>query len=220
VGDIIHWVLALLLTTLSFLGYKLRKHISNAIVRRSAAVRASLEWYNKLAPLQTPPCPVLEYAKVASYGWLGDFALLKISRHDILTKPWTVPANRDISRKHFKVLRAQEEMYRLNIEVRQLQAWIDEEEDHIRHCAEEKDEVDPHLSAELCLRYAEQSRINGVHRACLQSIYCLQGYSGIIPSASEEMTSANSDLEGHMPFAADDDQLNDEAARQTTLTAS
>jgi hypothetical protein len=84
------------------IGYKLRKHISKAIVRRSKAVRASLDRYNQLAPLQSPPCPVLEYSDVASYRWLGDFILLKMSRHGILKQPWAVSTNREIARKSSK----------------------------------------------------------------------------------------------------------------------
>ncbi|OAX36990.1 hypothetical protein K503DRAFT_647944, partial [Rhizopogon vinicolor AM-OR11-026] len=67
-------------------GYKLRQHISNAIARRSAAIRAALDKYNALAPLQNPPRPTLEYHEVASYAWLGEFDLLKHSRRDLLSK--------------------------------------------------------------------------------------------------------------------------------------
>jgi len=164
------------------LGYKLRKHISNAIVRRSAAVRAAIDHYNELAPLQNPPCSLLQYTDVASYGWLGDFILLKISRHDILQKPWANSANREVARRYFKLLRAKEEIYRLNIEVRRLQAWIDEEDTHILQCADEQLTLDPLLAATIREQYLEQKRVNDVHRARLRAIYILDGYSGAVPS--------------------------------------
>jgi hypothetical protein len=195
------------------IGYKLRKHISKAIVRRSKAVRASLDRYNQLAPLQSPPCPVLEYSDVASYGWLGDFILLKMSRHGILKQPWAVSTNREIARKYFKVLRAKEEIYQLHIEIQRLQAWADDEEHQIHRCAEEMREEDPLLSAEIYLRYAEQSRVNCMHRARLRSIYLLPGYSGAIPTVSEKSAADDVDLDEQDIREVDDDQVNDEVAR-------
>jgi hypothetical protein len=97
------------------LGYKLRQHISNAITRRSSAIRTALEKYNQLAPLQHPPRPVLEYSEVASYCWLGEFELLKHSRHDLLSKPWASKANREVASKHFKVVRAFALTWRLHV---------------------------------------------------------------------------------------------------------
>jgi hypothetical protein len=46
----------------------MRQHISNAITRRSTAIRNTLERYNHLAPLQTPPRDVLKFSEVASYA--------------------------------------------------------------------------------------------------------------------------------------------------------
>ena len=130
-------------------GYKLRKQISKAIVRRSAAVCNALDRYNKLAVKQSPVRPVLQYSEVLSYATLGDFDLLKHSRHDVLARPWSNTMHRQMAAKYFKLLRAHEEITRLNVEVRRLQAWVDHETADIKQIAEGLSARDPLLSAEL-----------------------------------------------------------------------
>jgi hypothetical protein len=93
----------------------MQKHISKAIAKRSAAIRTALDKYNTMAPLQHPPCPTLDYAEVASYSLLGDFELLKHSQMEILRKPWSVPANREVAAKYFKILGAHTEIHWLNL---------------------------------------------------------------------------------------------------------
>ncbi|KIJ65323.1 hypothetical protein HYDPIDRAFT_175258 [Hydnomerulius pinastri MD-312] len=80
-------------------GYKMRKHISKALTRRSMAIRSALERYNRLAPRQQPPCPKLDYTEVIGYTTLGEFSLLKHSRFWILDKLWTVKLNREMAMK-------------------------------------------------------------------------------------------------------------------------
>ena len=80
----------------------MRRHISKALVRRSATIRTSLDKYNKLAPKQNPPRPTLEYTEIASYGVLGEFELLKDSRYAVLDKPWSSHLHRESARKYFK----------------------------------------------------------------------------------------------------------------------
>ncbi|KAI0038722.1 hypothetical protein FA95DRAFT_1613160 [Auriscalpium vulgare] len=64
-GLVVQRLFELAKANISGTGYKLRKHISHAITRRSGAVRTALEHYNSLAPLQTPPRPVLKYSEAA-----------------------------------------------------------------------------------------------------------------------------------------------------------
>ena len=168
--------LQLKLLTETSLGYKMRKHISKAITKRSSAIRMALEKYNELAPLQNPPRPTLLFSDVASYSWLTDFDLLKYSCTDIMQKPWSVPANHEVANKYFKVLRAHEEIHRLNIEVRRLDAWVVHEDDMLKAAMDTA--MDPHLTAELQHCYTEQRRVNLLHHICISAIYRLEGYSG------------------------------------------
>ncbi|KAI6006140.1 hypothetical protein EDC04DRAFT_2550530, partial [Pisolithus marmoratus] len=91
------------------------------------AVQNALERYNKLAMKQSPPQPMLQYSDVLSYTTLGDFDLLKHSWHAILARLWSNTMHHQMAIKYFKLLRAHEEINWLNVEVRQLQAWVDNE---------------------------------------------------------------------------------------------
>ena len=92
---------------------------------------------------------MLQYSEVLSYAILGDFDLLKHSRHDVLARPWSNTMHRQMAAKYFKLLRAHEEITRLNVEVRRLQAWVDHETADIKQIAEGLSARDPLLSAEL-----------------------------------------------------------------------
>ncbi|KAG1876360.1 hypothetical protein F4604DRAFT_1880665 [Suillus subluteus] len=127
-------------------GYKLRQHISNAIARRSAAIR--------------------------------EFDLLKHSRRDLLSKPWASKANREVAAKYFKVVRAREELTRLNVEVARLHTWVDDEDTHLSSVARSLSKTNPALACEIQWRFEERRQVNNIHRTRLRAIYDLPGYNG------------------------------------------
>jgi hypothetical protein len=173
-------------TNFADLGYKLWKQISKAIVKRSGAIRTALNKYNKLAVSQNPQQPTLQYSEVILYAVLGEFDLLKHSQHEILTKPWTNPTHREMAVKHFKVLRAQEEIIRLNVEICRLQAWVDTEDTDMEQAAADLESTNSPLAAQLNMLTRCQHRINTVHRGRLMRIYCLEGYTGRAPITSSD----------------------------------
>jgi hypothetical protein len=189
------------------LGYKLRKQISKAIVRRSATIRTALEKYNQLAVIQDPPRPQLEYSTVVGFAWLQDFELLKHSRHDILDKPWSVLRHREVANKFFKVLGAQGELTRLNVEIRRLAVWVDYEDKQLEDASHH---APPSLSAEMQVLLKSRRRINDVHRSRLLRIYRLDGYSGYHPANSD---GTNSGGDHDNVEVGEDDILNDEVLR-------
>ena len=144
-------------------------------------MRNALERYNKLAVKQSPPRPTLQYSEVLSYATLGDFDLLKHSRHEVLAQPWSNTMHRQMVVKYFKLLRAHEEITRLNVEVRRLQAWVDSETTEIKQITTELSAQNPPLSAELQVLFHCQLRVNNQHQLWLQRIYNLEGYSGVWP---------------------------------------
>ncbi|KAG2341488.1 hypothetical protein BDR05DRAFT_976866 [Suillus weaverae] len=174
-------------------GYKLWKQISKAIVKHSGAIRTALDKYNKLAVSQNP-------REVISYAVLGEFDLLKHSQHEILTKPWTNPTHHEMAVKHFKVLRAWEGIIRLNIEICQLQAWVDTEDADMEQAAADLKSTNSPLAAQLNMLAHCQHRINAVHHGRLMRIYCLEGYTGRAPiTSSDEGNSSDvedADVEG------------------------
>jgi hypothetical protein len=109
----------------------MHKYISKAITHCSAAIRSALEKYNALTPIQHPPRPVLNYSEVVGYASLGEFSLLKYSCYDVLAKSWTIPKNRDMATKYFKITWAHEEILWLNVEIQWLAHWIDHDDKKI-----------------------------------------------------------------------------------------
>lgn len=159
----------------------MRRHISKSIVRRSAALRTSLDKYNKLAPLQNPPRPTIDYAEITSCAWLGDFDLLRHSRHEILVKPWSSRSNRAVANKWYKVVGARYEILRLNIEIKRLAAWVNAEDQSLADAATTLAATQPLLAAEFLQISKKQRRINDTHRVRLNKIYSLDGYTGAVP---------------------------------------
>jgi len=123
---------------------------------------------------------MLQYNEVTLYASLGDFDLLKHSRHDVLVKPWANPTHREMAVKYFKLLRAHEEIVRLNIEIPRLQAWVDTEDSEIQRCATRLQSTAPLLAAEISEVHKWQQRVNDVHHTRLMHIYSLSHYNGPI----------------------------------------
>lgn len=111
---------------------------------------------------------------------LGDFDLLKHSRHDVLVKPWANPTHREMAVKYFKLLHAREEIVRLNIEIPRLQAWVDTEDSELQKCATRLQSTAPLLAAEISEVHKWQQRVNDVHCTRLVHIYGLSHYDGPI----------------------------------------
>jgi hypothetical protein len=200
------------------LGYKMRQQISNAITRRSTAIRNALERYNRLAPLQMPPRDMLKFSEVASYAWLGEFEMLKHSRCEILDKPWVSKANREVAGKYFRIVRAREEIHRLNIEISRLQTWVDTEDARLLEISTALTTTNTLLASEIQMRYEERRRMNNLHRIRLQAIYNLHGYSGDSVEQGngldEDQPAVLEELRGADLIEVDeDDTLCDEADR-------
>ncbi|KAG1884097.1 hypothetical protein F4604DRAFT_1919926 [Suillus subluteus] len=201
-------------------GYKMRKYISKAITRRSATIRTALEKYNRLAPLQNPPRPVLDYSEIVGYASLGEFSVLKHSRHDILTKPWTVSANREMATKYFKLVRSHEEIVRLNVEIKRLQSWVEHEDRTMLEAIDSllADDPDSLLIAELKTLYAKRHRINNNHRKRLQQIYALDRYTGERLPTDHTVIAPNGDRDDEGSVnGPEDDAMNEEAMRLEDL---
>ncbi|KAG2058707.1 hypothetical protein BDR06DRAFT_875420, partial [Suillus hirtellus] len=220
-GLVVQWLFELAKSNLTSTGYKLCQHTLNAIMRHSSAIHTALDKYNQLALLQHLPHLTLKYSEVASYGWLGEFELLKHSHHDLLSKPWALKANREVASKHFKVVRAHEEITCLNIKIVWLHAWIDQEDAHLLSVATSLLTSNPLLSREVQYQYEECHQVNKVYCARLQVIYDLPGYSGSIHAVDESsIVLGLGDLDSSLTiFVDEDDTLCDEANHLETCMA-
>ena len=166
------------MTLMFLLGYKLRKHIAQALSRRCVAIRNAISRYNDLAPLQKPPRPVLVYSAVVDYCTFSEFEILKHSDHDVLSKQWATLANRQAANKYFKIERAEEEIHRCNVEVARVQAWVDEDDMVMSGAVADHEGSDPVFAAHLKVLQIQRRHVNDHLRTRLEQIYKLPGYSG------------------------------------------
>ncbi|KAF8581168.1 hypothetical protein K439DRAFT_1647970 [Ramaria rubella] len=194
--------------------YKMHQHISKAITKRSSAICTALEKYNALAPLQNPPRPQLQYGDVAGYGMLADFELLKHSDTNLLAKPWSVPANRLVASKFFKIVHAQEEIVRLNVETRQLLTWVDDEDRHLWRVGRALQTTEPALAQEIQSRYMIRHRVNNVHQSRLHGIMALPGYTGHRTAGTHIRMSDGTHESEAQPVAQDNGEVREEMEGQ------
>ncbi|KAJ7894664.1 hypothetical protein B0H14DRAFT_3854252 [Mycena olivaceomarginata] len=108
-------------------GYKMRKHITKALQARSKAVKHAIDNYNAAACLLDPPMPHLTWKQVVEYVFLADFDILRDTRAEVQSHPWTRPAYQLAMDRYFKILRAREEIKRVNVEIPRMVTWIRDE---------------------------------------------------------------------------------------------
>ncbi|OAX32642.1 hypothetical protein K503DRAFT_852090 [Rhizopogon vinicolor AM-OR11-026] len=159
--------------------YKLRQQIGKALQRRSEAIRNAINRYNTQAAALSPPRPKLSWKDIADYTFLGEFDLLRHSRTDVRELDWTKPAHREAATKYFKLLRAQEEVTRLNVEVRRLRTFIHNEEMETKKVIKCLQSSNPPLALELQRQWQSRSAINSFHIFRLNQIEALPGFSGM-----------------------------------------
>jgi hypothetical protein len=154
---------------------------------------------------------------------LADFTLLKHSHHDIINKPWTIPLNREVASKYFKILCAQEKITRLNVEACRLHAWVDYEDKQLLSVAMKLKQSDPLLAMEVQALYVTRHHVNNLHRKCLCLIYELDGYSspGSYSLASDTTDDNDEDISSNPNVLVDkDDDVCDEMLRLGDCLAS
>lgn len=98
-------------------GYKLCQQIGKALQRHLEAIHNAINQYNTQAVALNPPRPRLSWKDIAEYSFLGEFDLLRHSHTDVREQDWTKPAHHKAMTKYFKLLHAQEEVSRLNVEI-------------------------------------------------------------------------------------------------------
>ncbi|KAJ7200512.1 hypothetical protein GGX14DRAFT_466331, partial [Mycena pura] len=162
-------------------GYKLRKHIAKALQARSKAVKTALDKYNDAAAALSPPRTNLSWEQVVDYVFLADFDLLREGREDIRGEPWAQPAGRVAMDQHFKLLRADEEIARLNLEIPRFVTEMRDEERFLIYQEERlvADGKEP-LAYQVAVHRMERARFNPLHMERLVKLSKLPGFTGSI----------------------------------------
>ena len=162
-------------------------------------MRTALQNYNVAAHALVPPRPPLSWDDVVEYAFLADFDLLSDTRSDVRLKVWAKPASRLLMDQHFKMLRAQEEIVRLNVEIPRLTTFIRDEETFLLQQEGKLQEADSPLSHQVRLRRLQFIRSNDLHVSRLCKLSRMQGFSGnITPGTSvESRTQPPTDVQIH-----------------------
>ncbi|EJD50109.1 hypothetical protein AURDEDRAFT_42451, partial [Auricularia subglabra TFB-10046 SS5] len=91
------------------------------IKARSKAIATAVRNYNEAAQELRPPAPTVDFTKLMEWTELQEFDLLRLARRgDVRERAWSQPVNREAATKHYKILRAREELVRCKIEIRRL----------------------------------------------------------------------------------------------------
>jgi hypothetical protein len=175
-------------------GYKMRRHIAHALQSRSQAIRTTLDQYNESAKALSPPRPPLQWAEVVEYTFLADVDLLRDTRHgeDIRSHQWATPAGRRAMDMYFRVLRAREEIQRLDVEIPRFITYM---QDEVNFLLQEEACVrtyDPVLAHQIQLLTVEKSRYNAVHMDLFRKTSKIPGFGAkITPGIHVSEASAN-----------------------------
>ncbi|KAJ7774334.1 hypothetical protein DFH07DRAFT_866024 [Mycena maculata] len=163
-------------------GYKLRKHIAKALQARSKAIKAAIVRYNDATEVMEPLMPTLNWEEVVECAFLADFDLLREGRQDIWQEHWALPAGRAAMDQHFKLLRADEEIQQLNVEIHRFVTYMVDEEAFLvclmypSHC---------HYLLLIRIKRIGRGRFTSLHMKRLVKLSKLPNFTGsILPGVS------------------------------------
>ncbi|KAJ3732181.1 hypothetical protein DFJ43DRAFT_997981, partial [Lentinula guzmanii] len=197
-------------------GYKMRQHIGHAMQKRSTAICSALENYNEAAAKLTPPHKLLDWDDVLNYTYLSEFDFLRDTRSDVRDKVWAKPAVRQAMSELFKLLRAQEEICKLNIEIKRLVTYMKEEEEYLSSVARNIQRTNAALAYQIRRYRDERRRFNSTHHKRLDSIRKLPGFAPINvhyfhPGVGLRRQTVQGHVEeGEMELQADDNDNDDD----------
>ncbi|KAF7374152.1 hypothetical protein MSAN_00296900 [Mycena sanguinolenta] len=172
-------------------GYKMRSHIAKALQARSKAIRKAIDRYNLVAADMDPPRPSLSWDEVVNYSFLAEFDILRDTEDGIQSKPWTRPSYRLAMDKYFKILRAREEIQRLNIEIKRVVTWIRDEDRFLRKKEAEYQDTDPLLAVQISRYRRRRARSDDNHMQRFWALAKTPGFTGsVVPGVSIERKEA------------------------------
>ncbi|KAJ7751123.1 hypothetical protein B0H16DRAFT_1254500, partial [Mycena metata] len=153
------------------------KHISKALQTRSEAVKNAITRYNLAAIAMEPPVPTLTWDEVVEYVFLADFEFLRATDGELNGRPWTRPACRLAMTMYFKIVRAREEIVRLNVEIRRLVTWISDEDEFLQRKESEVWEAGaPHMAVLIRAYRLERARLDMGHMKRIWALAKMPGF--------------------------------------------
>ncbi|KAE9385580.1 hypothetical protein BT96DRAFT_949735 [Gymnopus androsaceus JB14] len=157
-------------------GYKMCKHLGNALKARSKSIQSAIEVYNAAACSLSPPRQQLSWDQILESSFLSEFDILRDACDDVREKKWATQKNCLLMQQFFKLLSEETELTRLHTEIRRLITYMEDEDARIEAAAQRQGESDPALALQICLHGKMRSRFNGLHRQRFQAITKLEGF--------------------------------------------
>jgi hypothetical protein len=145
---------------------------------RSNAIKLAVEKYNEATAKLSPPRSKLDFQKVLDFVHVGEFDLLRQSKHNIGEKPWSKPALREATNAYHKVARATEELTRIRIEAHRLLDYIVKSEVSLRNQIQKHSQLTSSILSMIQDRYHKIKCANEVHLKRLFSLASLDGFDG------------------------------------------
>ncbi|KAJ6456535.1 hypothetical protein C8R45DRAFT_943719 [Mycena sanguinolenta] len=172
-------------------GYKMRKHIAKALQARSKAIRNAIDRYNAVAEDMIPLRHTLSWEEVVNYGFLAEFDILRDTQDSIRSRPWTRRSYRVAMDRYFKILRAKEEIQRLNMEIKRVVTWIEDEDWFLRKKEAEHKDIDPALAVQISHYRQRRARSDYKHMQWFWALAKTPGFTGsVVPGVSIERQQA------------------------------
>jgi hypothetical protein len=146
----------------------------------------------------------LTWEQVVEYAFLADFDILRDTRADVQSRPWTRLAYRLAMDRYFKILRAREEIRRLNVEIPRVVTWIRDENRVLRRKEAELNstegktledaEMDRGMAVQVRLYRERRGRFDDTHMRRFWGLAKTPGFtSSVMPGVSLEVRAARRD---------------------------
>jgi hypothetical protein len=134
----------------------------------------------------------LEWEDVVEYAFLSEFDLLCDGRDDVKTKSWSAPSAHVLMDRYFKVLRAREEIKRLNVEIKRVMTYMRDESEYLQTAERALRQSNPRLAHQIMLHREERGRFNQGHAKCFAKLALHAGFSGsLVPGDSMHRPAAS-----------------------------
>jgi hypothetical protein len=136
--------------------------------------------YNRQAALLDPPRDAVDMNQILEYSFIQDFNLLRLSREDIRSKPWAQPGHRAAMARYFRIKAAQDEITRLNVEIRRLVSSIADEQSDVQNAIRSTNQTDRPLALHIEAEWSLRQAYNEEHLMQILKLAKKDGFSGII----------------------------------------
>ena len=113
------------------------------------------------------------------YSFLGEFDLLRHARNDVCQENWAKLANHKATIQYLGLLRAREELARLEVEIPRLHTRMVDEQLEYEDAIKRTEPVNTPLAGELQNHWVRRQLVNEVHERRLHWIVKLPEYRGL-----------------------------------------